>query len=214
MLYLNKNFPVENRKIQGKPLTCLILKAKHDNEIIIPIPRSFRDNNYLEKGLYENLCITFTKNCKPRIDFSPKKSEEKNIFCILDTEGEEVITSGNIYIEYEQYRCNEIDRILSITRKENDNNYLESAIVKIPNNKKVRYIKIEYSDGKTSYILSNMNKIYEIDSEDCYFSEEDYKLKFDLGLSDLRKLEDLDNLKNSDNEFDKELYEFIINNRR
>lgn len=205
MLYINRDFPIENRGVKGNPIICITIRNRKGQDLIIPLPRSFGGKGVLEKGMHKDLCISYTKNCNIRIDYCSKKYGEKYLFCILDSECDEIKDNGSIYIEYEQYRCNEIERMFSVT-KEKDNKYLECLICKIPNNRKVRYIRVDYSNGESNYIISNELRIHEVNSEEVYLDTEEIELKFNnndniLSLGDISMS-------------DKEIRDFIINNRR
>lgn len=205
MLYINRDFPIENRGVKGNPIICITIKNRKGQDLIIPLPRSFGGKGVLEKGMHKDLCISYTKNCNIRIDYCSKKYGEKYLFCILDSESDVIKDNGSIYIEYEQYRCNEIERMFSVT-KEKNNKYLECLICKIPNNRKVRYMKINYSNGESSYVITNELRLHEINSNEVCFDNEDEELKFGnndniLSLGDIK----INN---------KQIREFVINNRR
>lgn len=193
MLYLNKDFPIQNKGVKGNPIICITIRNRKGQDIIVPLPRSFGGKGVLEKGLHEDLCISYTKNCNIRIDYSSKKYGEKYLFCILDTECDNKKYNGSIYIEYEQYRCNEIERMLSTT-KESKGKYFECLVCKIPNNRKVRYIKINYSNGESNYIITNELKLHEVKVEEVYLDDE---LKFDnneniSSLGDIKAIQSKD----------------------
>lgn len=209
MLYLNRDFPVEVRDTKGGEMICIVL-GEGKREILIPIPRTMNNCKMIKKGLHSELSVVYSRSCKPRIIYSSKETE-KYLFAIIDSKTSNY-SSSTINIEYEQYRCATIDRLLSITST-NDIYYWESALVKIPNNGRVKFIKVS-SDNKDTYIVSDINGVFEISNVPDILDPKWFNNKFDISKTNIKPLdkviEELENTTGSD----KELLEFIIENRR